>query len=99
MRTKKRKLRLDSVSIVLLCVVTIITMVGFVVLESKEAKLNILVESTEQEIADLKTEIDGLDMQKQKLVSFNRVEQLAVEKGYTYKHNTTTALAIGVNGD
>ncbi len=95
----RRKIRISSVAITILGVMVICFILGNVYLGSQEASLNIDVENTQKEIANLKTEIDALDMEKQKLVTFDRVENLAVEKGYTYKHNTTTALAIGVNKD
>lgn len=96
---KRRKIRTSSLSIVILIIVSTFSLLGYVSLGSQEASLNINVESTEREIANLKAEIDALDMRKQKLISFDKVENIAVEKGYTYKHNTTTALAIGVHSE
>ena len=96
---KRRKIRTSSLSIVILIIVSTFSLLGYVSLGSQEASLNINVESAERDIANLKAEIDALDMRKQKLISFDKVENIAVEKGYTYKYNTTTALAIGVHNN
>ena len=95
----RRKIRISSLAIVILAFVFVFSIFEYIKLGSQEASLNIEVETAQRQIANLKAEIDALDMKKQTLVSFDRVENLAVEKGYTYKHNTTTALAIGVNKD
>lgn len=95
----RRKIRVSSLAIVILVFVFVFSIFEYIKLGSQEASLNIEVETAQRQIANLKAEIDALDMKKQTLVSFDRVENLAVEKGYTYKHNTTTALAIGVNKD
>lgn len=95
----RRKIRVSSLAIVILAFVFVFSIFEYIKLGSQEASLNIEVETAQRQIANLKAEIDALDMKKQTLVSFDRVENLAVEKGYTYKHNTTTALAIGVNKD
>ena len=95
----RRKIRVSSLAIVILAFVFVFSIFEYIKLGSQEASLNIEVETAQRQIANLKAEIDALDMKKQTLVSFDRVENLAVEKGYSYKHNTTTALAIGVNKD
>ena len=95
----RRKIRVSSLAIVILAFVFVFSIFEYIKLGSQEASLNIEVETAQRQIANLKAEIDALDMKTQSLVSFDRVENLAVEKGYTYKHNTTTALAIGVNKD
>ena len=95
----RRKIRVSSLAIVILAFVFVFSIFEYIKLGSQEASLNNEVETAQRQIANLKAEIDALDMKKQTLVSFDRVENLAVEKGYTYKHNTTTALAIGVNKD
>lgn len=77
----------------------IIFVVGFVALNSFEASLNIDCEKIQQEIVTLESDIDGLDMQKQELASFSRVEAIAKEKGYTYKQSTVTAAVVGVQED
>ena len=35
--------------------------------------------------------IDSLQMQKQELVSFNRVAEVATSKGYTYQNDATAS--------
>lgn len=73
--------------------------VGIVTLNSYESSLNIRCQKTEQEIATIESEIDGLDIKKQELASFSRVSSIAQKKGYTYKQNTVTAAVVGVPKD
>ena len=43
-------------------------------------------------INTLNSEIDSLEMQKQELVSFGRISDVASAKGYTYQNDATAAL-------
>ena len=42
-------------------------------------------------IDTLESDIDSLQMQKQELVSFNRVAEVATSKGYTYQNDATAS--------
>lgn len=94
-----KRIKYQNIAITFLCIIMIVGVYAIIKYESKEALLNKEVRLAEIEIAKLETEIDGLDMKKQELVSFDRIGELAEAKGYTYKHNTTTALAIGVSAE
>ena len=45
----------------------------------------------QNEIDTLESDIDSLQMQKQELVSFNRVAEVATSKGYTYQNDATAS--------
>lgn len=98
-RSKRRETGFVRFSRRVLILSFVVFVVGFVALNSYEASLNIDCEKLQQEIATIESDIDGLDMQKQELASFTRIESIAKEKGYTYKQNTVTAAVVGVQRD
>lgn len=98
-RSKKKETGFAKFSRKVFILSFIAFVVGFVALNSYEASLNIDCEKLQQEIATIESEIDGLDMQKQELASFTRIESIAKEKGYTYRQNTVTAAVVGVQRD
>ena len=50
-----------------------------------------LIQKLQNEIDTLESDIDSLQMQKQELVSFNRVAEVATSKGYTYQNDATAS--------
>ena len=53
--------------------------------------LNRTIQKLQNEIDTLESDIDSLQMQKQELVSFNRVAEVATSKGYTYQNDATAS--------
>ena len=49
------------------------------------------IQKLQNEIDTLESDIDSLQMQKQELVSFNRVAEVATSKGYTYQNDATAS--------
>lgn len=96
---RRRESRFERYTRRLLVLCCCVFVVGVVTLNSYEASLNIQCENLEKEIATIESDIDGLDMQKQDLASFSRIEAVAQAKGYTYKQNTMTAAVVGVQRD
>lgn len=77
----------------------IIFVVGIVGLNSYESSLNINYQKLEKDIATIESDIDGLDLQKRELASFERVKKVAEDKGYTQKTGSDTAAVKGVQRD
>lgn len=73
--------------------------IGIVALNSYESSLNIQCQDLEKEIATIQSDIDGLEMKKQELVAFSRIESIAKKKGLDYKQSTMTAAVVGVQRD
>ena len=58
---------------------------------SLESSCNQEAQQIEKEIKVLQDEIDSLEMQKQELASFSRLNDIAGEKGYTYSNESVAA--------
>ena len=56
-----------------------------------ESSYNRTIQKLQNEIDTLESDIDSLQMQKQELVSFNRVAEVATSKGYTYQYDATAS--------
>ena len=56
-----------------------------------ESSCNQEAQQIEKEIKVLQDEIDSLEMQKQELASFSRLNDIAGEKGYTYSNESVAA--------
>ena len=52
--------------------------------------LNLLITA---QFNTVESDIDSLQMQKQELVSFNRVAEVTTSKGYTYQNDATASTA------
>ncbi|MGN1181676.1 MAG: hypothetical protein ACI4SR_01625, partial [Faecalibacillus sp.] len=57
-----------------------------------ELTYNRQIQELKREIDTTNSEIDSLEMQKQELVSFNRISNVAIEKGYTYQNDATASV-------
>lgn len=74
-----------------LVVTVVIFVFGIISVKALESYYNREYQQIENEIADTKSAIDGLKMQKQELVNFNRVLDIAKSKGYTYRSDAVAA--------
>ena len=73
-------------------IVTIVVFVlGIIMVKSVESSYNRTIQKLQNEIDTLESDIDSLQMQKQELVSFNRVAEVATSKGYTYQNDATAS--------
>ena len=86
---KKRKTGFESFAQVFL-IVTIVVF-GIIMVKSVESSYNRTIQKLQNEIDTLESDIDSLQMQKQELVSFNRVAEVATSKGYTYQNDATAS--------
>ncbi len=95
----KRKVNMNKMGLVVFVFCLFVTLVTSLVGNAYEHSMNALESALNKEINILESDIDGLDMQKQELVSFNRIMTVASSKGYTYKQNYTAASVTGVQRD
>ena len=65
--------------------------IGWLGVKSVESSSNREQQVVEGEVEQLQNDIAGLELQKQDLTSFARVNQVASQQGYTYTHNDVTA--------
>ena len=77
---KKRKTGFESFAQVFLIVTIVVFVFGIIMVKSVESSYNRTIQN-----------IDSLQMQKQELVSFNRVAEVATSKGYTYQNDATAS--------
>ena len=83
---KKRKTGFESFAQVFLIVTIVVFVFGIIMVKSVESSYNRTIQKLQNEIDTLESDIDSLQMQKQELVSFNRVAEVATSKGYTYNN-------------
>ena len=92
---KRRKTGFESFAQTFLIITTVIFIFGIIMVKSVESSYNRTIQKLKNEINTVESDIDSLQMQKQELVSFNRVAEVATSKGYTYQ-NDATASTTGV---
>ena len=88
---KKRKTGFESFAQVFLIVTIVVFVFGIIMVKSVESSYNRTIQKLQNEIDTLESDIDSLQMQKQELVSFNRVAEVATSKVYTYQNNATAS--------
>lgn len=86
---KYRKTGFESFAQKFLIASIVIFVFGIITIKSLESSYNRDYQKIEEEIEVLKTDIDSLTIQKQELVSFARLAQIASSKGYTYRSDAT----------
>lgn len=88
---KKRKTGFESFAQVFLIVTIVVFVFGIIMVKSVESSYNRTIQKLQNEIDTLESDIDSLQMQKQELVSFNRVAEVATSKGYAYQNDATAS--------
>ena len=88
---KKRKTGFESFAQVFLIVTIVVFVFGIIMVKSVESSYNRTIQKLQNEIDTLESDIDSLQMQKQELVSFYRVAEVATSKGYTYQNDATAS--------
>ncbi|WP_295290321.1 hypothetical protein [uncultured Catenibacterium sp.] len=64
-------------------------------MNSYESQLNADIKETQDEIAEVQSDIDALEMSKQELASFTRMKEVATKKGYDYQPSSAAAAVVG----
>ena len=88
---KRRKTGFESFAQTFLIITTVIF--GIIMVKSVESSYNRTIQKLQNEINTVESDIDSLQMQKQELVSFNRVAEVTTSKGYTYQNDATASTA------
>ena len=91
MRHKTKKTKFEAFSQRFLVISMVIFVFGIIGVKSMESSYNRTAQVLEKELKTIKSDIDSLEMQKQELVSFNRVAEVATSKGYTYQNDATAS--------
>lgn len=89
---KKRKTGFESFAQKFIIATTLIFVFGIIGVQSVESSYNRQIQKLTNQINTLNSDIDSLEMQKQELVSFGRLSDVATSKGYTYQNDATAAL-------
>ena len=89
---KRRKTGFELFAQKFLIISIFIFVFGMTAVKSIESTYNREIQELPNEIATMNSEIDSLEMQKQELVSFNRISSVAAQKGYTYQNDATAAV-------
>ncbi len=88
--TKKRT-RFETFSIRFLVFTFAVFLIGLIFVKSIDSSYNNRIQSLQKEISTCQSDIDSLQMQKQELVSFNRLADVAGAKGYTYQNDAVAS--------
>ena len=94
---KKRKSRFLKMSEGLLILSIVVFLVGSIFLNSYESNLNAKIKKQQDEIANVQSDIDALEMSKQELASFSRMKDVATQKGYQYQPSSAAAAVVGAD--
>lgn len=86
---KKRRTGFESFARLFLITTVVVFVFGIIVVKSFEASYNRTIQKLETEINTIQSDVDSLQMQKQELVSFNRLADVAAKQGYVYQNDTT----------
>lgn len=70
----------------------VIFVFGIITIKSLESSYNSQIQKMEATISTVNSEIDGLKMQKQELVSFTHLQKVAKSMGYTYQNDSLAIL-------
>lgn len=88
---KKKRTGFEKFAQRFLVVTFVIFVFGIISVKALESSYNREYQKLEQDIATTKSTIDGLKMQKQELVSFDRLTSIASSKGYKYRSDAVAS--------
>lgn len=91
MKHKAGKTKFESFSQRFLIISMVIFVFGFVYIKSLESSYNKLLQKTQNEIKVIQNEIDYLEIKKQEMASFSRLNSVAGEKGYMYSNGSVAS--------
>lgn len=89
---KRKKTGFEKFAQKFLITSIVVFIFGIITIKAMESGYNRDYQKLENEIQTLKSNIDGLEMQKQDLVSFNRLTNVAAEKGYAYRSDAVATI-------
>ena len=92
---KRRKSRFLKFTEMLLAFSFVLFLVGSIYLNSYESQRNSKIKNTQDQISNVQSDIDALEMSKQELASFSRMKDVATKKGYDYQPSSAAAAVVG----
>ena len=91
---RKRKMKIERVSVILLVVVGCLYLFGSLTMNSMESAMTVRIQQTQEELDDIQSDIDGLNTARQEKLSFDNIREVANSQGYTLSYsNENTASA------
>lgn len=97
MKRKKKGCKFTRVTKRLLIISSILFVFGMTITNSYLASSNIHKQKLEDDIHLLEADIDGLNMKKAELSSFQKLSKIAFSNGYKYKSAATSFAVVGKN--
>ena len=94
---KRRKTGFESFAQKFFIFTLVIFVFGIISIKSIESSYNRKIQTLQQEITTAQSDIDSLEMQKQELVSFNRLANVAQSQGYVYQNDAVAATSGETN--
>ena len=97
MKRKKKGCRFTRFTKKIFIVSSILFVFGMTITNSYLASSNIHKQNLEDDIHLLEADIDGLNMKKAELSSFQKLREVAYSNGYKYKTAATSFAVVGKN--
>jgi len=97
MKRKKKGYRFTRFTKKIFIVSSILFVFGMTITNSYLASSNIHKQKLEDDIHLLEADIDGLNMKKAELSSFQKLREVAYSNGYKYKTAATSFAVVGKN--
>ncbi|MFV0392794.1 MAG: hypothetical protein ACK5LC_00140 [Coprobacillaceae bacterium] len=96
MRRRKTKFEAFAQKFLIACMAVFVF--GIVAIKAVESSYVREHQTLENEIETIKSTIDGLEMEKQNLVSFTRLNSIAEGKGYIYSNDAVATSTDNTEG-
>lgn len=88
---KRRKTGFESFAQKFFIMTLVIFVFGIIGVKSIESSYNKQIQELQKDITTTQNDIDSLEMQKQELVAFPRLADVANSKGYTYQNDAVAS--------
>lgn len=88
---KNKKKSFEAKARFCLVVAFSVYIIGGLAIKSIESSMNVEQQIVEDQIKTLKSDIDGLDVERQNMTSFAHLNDVATSHGFSYSHNDVTA--------
>lgn len=95
---KKRSNKMYSISTKLCFFCCVLYAFGYILLTAETYSCSIQVQVINNEIKSMEASIDALEMKKQELVAFDRISEVAIRNGYTYRSDAVAVYSSNTNG-
>lgn len=86
-----KKSRFEKRAATWLVFVASFCVLGHLGIQAMESSKNVEQQKLENQIKELESDINGLDIEKQNMTTFAHLNEVASSQGYTYSQNEATA--------